>query len=422
MTSRFPGLAGVERVLWRVAGIRAEEMGWLQYLLALLLFNALGGPALFALLMLQGVLPFNPQHLPGLSWDLALNTAISFVSNTNWQAYAGESTMSYLSQLVGLTVQNFLSRRHRHRRGLRPDPRLRPAENVDPRQCLGRSDAHYPVAAAAALSAGGPVLYSAGRAAESAGLPALYHPRRVHQLLPMGPVASQEAIKLLGTNGGGFFNANSAHPFENPTALTNLVQMLAIFLIPAALCFAFGEVVSDRRQGRAILWAMTLIFILCVAVVMWAETRGNPHLLTLGADSSLNMEGKESRFGILASSLFAVITTAASCGAVNAMHDSFTALGGMVPMWLMQIGEVVFRRRRLGPVRHAAVRYAGGIYRRADGRPHPGVPREENRCPGNENDRPRHSGHPDAGVARHGAGDDDRRRPRRDVQPRTARL
>lgn len=164
----------------------------------------------------------------------------------------------------------------------------------------------------------------------------------VHQLLPMGPVASQEAIKLLGTNGGGFFNANSAHPFENPTALTNLVQMLAIFLIPAALCFAFGEVVSDRRQGRAILWAMTLIFILCVAVVMWAETRGNPHLLTLGADSSLNMEGKESRFGILASSLFAVITTAASCGAVNAMHDSFTALGGMVPMWLMQIGEVVF--------------------------------------------------------------------------------
>lgn len=164
----------------------------------------------------------------------------------------------------------------------------------------------------------------------------------VHQLLPMGPVASQEAIKLLGTNGGGFFNANSAHPFENPTALTNLVQMLAIFLIPAALCFAFGEVVSDRRQGRAILWAMTLIFILCVAVVMWAETRGNPHLLTLGADSSLNMEGKESRFGILASSLFAVITTAASCGAVNAMHDSLTALGGMVPMWLMQIGEVVF--------------------------------------------------------------------------------
>ncbi|ENE4846531.1 potassium-transporting ATPase subunit KdpA [Klebsiella pneumoniae] len=301
----LPGLAGVERVLWRVAGIRAEEMGWLQYLLVLLLFNALGGLALFALLMLQGVLPFNPQHLPGLSWDLALNTAISFVSNTNWQAYAGESTMSYLSQMVDLTrITLWL---------------LLPLSLL---------------VALFFIQQGVPQNLQA------------YQPfttlEGVHQLLPMGPVASQEAIKLLGTNGGGFFNANSAHPFENPTALTNLVQMLAIFLIPTALCFAFGEVVSDRRQGRAILWAMTLIFILCVAVVMWAETRGNPHLLTLGADSSLNMEGKESRFGILASSLFAVITTAASCGAVNAMHDSFTALGGMVPMWLMQIGEVVF--------------------------------------------------------------------------------
>ncbi|MBK0257184.1 potassium-transporting ATPase subunit A, partial [Salmonella enterica subsp. enterica serovar Infantis] len=156
------------------------------------------------------------------------------------------------------------------------------------------------------------------------------------------PVASQEAIKMLGTNGGGFFNANSSHPFENPTALTNLAQMLAIFLIPAALCFAFGEAAGDRRQGRALLWAMSFIFVVCVAVVMWAEVQGNPHLLAAGADSSVNMEGKEARFGVLASSLFAVVTTAASCGAVNAMHDSFTALGGMVPMWLMQIGEVVF--------------------------------------------------------------------------------
>lgn len=162
------------------------------------------------------------------------------------------------------------------------------------------------------------------------------------QLLPMGPVASQEAIKMLGTNGGGFFNANSSHPFENPTALTNFVQMLAIFLIPTALCFAFGEVASDRRQGRMLLWAMSVIFVICVGVVMWAEVQGNPHLLALGADSSINMEGKESRFGVLVSSLFAVVTTAASCGAVIAMHDSFTALGGMVPMWLMQIGEVVF--------------------------------------------------------------------------------
>lgn len=338
----LPGLAGVERVLWRVAGIRAEEMGWLQYLLAILLFNALGGLALFALLMLQGVLPFNPQHLPGLSWDLALNTAISFVSNTNWQAYAGESTMSYLSQMVGLTVQNFLSAAT----GIAVVFALTRAFARQKMSTLGNAWVDLTRITLWLLL---PLSLLVALFFIQQGVPQnlqAYQPfttlEGVHQLLPMGPVASQEAIKLLGTNGGGFFNANSAHPFENPTALTNLVQMLAIFLIPAALCFAFGEVVSDRRQGRAILWAMTLIFILCVAVVMWAETRGNPHLLTLGADSSLNMEGKESRFGILASSLFAVITTAASCGAVNAMHDSFTALGGMVPMWLMQIGEVVF--------------------------------------------------------------------------------
>ena len=315
----LPGLAGVERVLWRVAGIRAEEMGWLQYLLALLLFNALGGLALFALLMLQGVLPFNPQHLPGLTWDLALNTAVSFVSNTNWQAAA-----------TGIAVVFALTRAFARQK----------------MSTLGNAWVDLTRITLWLLL---PLSLLVALFFIQQGVPQnlqAYQPfttlEGVHQLLPMGPVASQEAIKLLGTNGGGFFNANSALPFENPTALTNLVQMLAIFLIPAALCFAFGEVVSDRRQGRAILWAMTLIFILCVAVVMWAETRGNPHLLTLGADSSLNMEGKESRFGILASSLFAVITTAASCGAVNAMHDSFTALGGMVPMWLMQIGEVVF--------------------------------------------------------------------------------
>ena len=289
----LPGLAGVERVLWRVAGIRAEEMGWLQYLLALLLFNALGGLALFALLMLQGVLPFNPQHLPGLSWDLALNTAISFVSNTNWQAYAGESTMSYLSQMVGLTVQNFLSAAT----GIAVVFALTRAFARQKMSTLGNAWVDLTRITLCLLL---PLSLLVALFFIQQGVPQnlqAYQPfttlEGVHQLLPMGPVASQEAIKLLGTNGGGFFNANSAHPFENPTALTNLVQMLAIFLIPAALCFAFGEVVSDRRQGRAILWAMTLIFILCVAVVMWAETRGNPHLLTLGADSSLNMEGKE---------------------------------------------------------------------------------------------------------------------------------
>ena len=338
----LPGLAGIERGLWRAAGIRSQEMNWYQYLLTILLFNALGLVALFALLMFQGSLPLNPQHLPGLSWDLALNTAVSFVSNTNWQAYGGEATMSYLSQMAGLAVQNFLSAAT----GIAVVFALTRAYARQKVSTLGNAWVDLTRITLWLLL---PISLLIALFFIQQGVPQSFAPYQgftslegVRQMLPMGPVASQEAIKMLGTNGGGFFNANSAHPFENPTALTNMVQMLSIFLIPAALCFAFGEVVGDRRQGRAILWAMTLIFIVCVAVVMWAETRGNPHLLSLGADSGLNMEGKESRFGILASSLFAVVTTAASCGAVNAMHDSFTALGGMVPMWLMQIGEVVF--------------------------------------------------------------------------------
>ena len=338
----LPGLAGVERGIWRVAGINTQEMNWCQYLLAILLFNALGLLVLFVLLLCQGSLPFNPQHLPGLSWDLALNTAVSFISNTNWQAYAGESTMSYLSQMVGLTVQNFLSAAT----GIAVIFAFTRAWSRQQVTTLGNAWVDLtritlwlllPIALLIAV-----FFIQQGVPQNLLPYQAFTSIEGLHQSLPMGPVASQEAIKMLGTNGGGFFNANSAHPFENPTALSNMVQMLAIFLIPAALCFAFGDVVGDRRQGHAILWAMTLIFIVCVAVVMWAETQGNPHLLTLGEDSSINMEGKESRFGILTSSLFAVITTAASCGAVNAMHDSFTALGGMVPMWLMQIGEVVF--------------------------------------------------------------------------------
>ena len=338
----LPGLAGIERGIWRVSGIGTHEMNWCQYLLAILLFNALGLLVLFVLLLCQGALPFNPQHLPGLSWDLALNTAVSFVSNTNWQAYAGESTMSYLSQMVGLTVQNFLSAAT----GIAVIFAFTRAWSRQQVTNLGNAWVDLtritlwlllPLSLLIAV-----FFIQQGVPQNLLPYQAFTSLQGLHQSLPMGPVASQEAIKMLGTNGGGFFNANSAHPFENPTALSNMVQMLAIFLIPAALCFAFGDVVGDRRQGHAILWTMTLIFIACVAVVMWAETQGNPHLLTLGADSSINMEGKESRFGILTSSLFAVITTAASCGAVNAMHDSFTALGGMVPMWLMQIGEVVF--------------------------------------------------------------------------------
>lgn len=338
----LPVLAGIERGIWRLSGIRPQEMNWCQYLLAILLFNGVGLVVLFALLMSQGALPLNPQHLPGLSWDLALNTAVSFVSNTNWQAYAGESTLSYLSQMAGLTVQNFLSAAT----GIAVIFAFTRAWSRQQVSTLGNAWVDLTRITLWLLL---PISLLIAVFFIQQGVPQNFLPYQafttlegVHQSLPMGPVASQEAIKMLGTNGGGFFNANSSHPFENPTALSNIVQMLAIFLIPAALCFAFGDVVGDRRQGHAILWAMALIFIVCVAVVMWAETHGNPHLLQLGADNSLNMEGKESRFGILASSLFAVVTTAASCGAVNAMHDSFTALGGMVPMWLMQIGEVVF--------------------------------------------------------------------------------
>ena len=338
----LPVVGGVEKWLWSFSGVRHEEMGWKHYLFAILLFNALGLTALFAILMLQGSLPLNPQHLPGLSWHLALNTAVSFVANTNWQSYAGESTVSYFSQAVGLTVQNFLSAAT----GIAVVFALIRAFARHSVTTLGNAWRDLtrvtlwvllPISLVIAL-----FFIQQGAIQNFADYQPYTSLEGAKQLLPMGPVASQEAIKMLGTNGGGFFNANSSHPFENPTALTNFVQMLAIFLIPAALCFAFGEATGDARQGRAILWAMSVIFVVCVVVVMWAETQGNSHFLTLGADSAINMEGKESRFGILASSLFSVVTTAASCGAVNAMHDSFTALGGMIPMWLMQIGEVVF--------------------------------------------------------------------------------
>ncbi|WP_251848854.1 potassium-transporting ATPase subunit KdpA [Atlantibacter hermannii] len=338
----LPVVGRFESALWMLGGVQNEEMNWRQYLLAILLFNLFGLIALFALLMTQGNLPLNPQHFPGMPWDLALNTAVSFVTNTNWQAYAGESSLSYLSQMAGLTVQNFLSAAS----GIAVVFALIRAFSRHSTTLLGNAWQDLtritlwvllPISLVLAL-----FFIQQGVIQNVADYLPMTSLEGTQHLLPMGPVASQEAIKLLGTNGGGFFNANSSHPFENPTALTNFVQMLAIFVIPAALCLAFGEAVGDRRQGRAILWTMTLIFVVCAAVVMWAETRGNPHLMALGADSAINMEGKESRFGILASSLYAVVTTAASCGAVNAMHDSLTALGGMVPLWLMQIGEVVF--------------------------------------------------------------------------------
>ncbi|HDL7751223.1 TPA: potassium-transporting ATPase subunit KdpA [Yersinia enterocolitica] len=338
----FMPLQKIEAGLWRCSGVKNVEMNGWQYALAILLFNILGIALLFTLLMMQGALPLNPENMPGISWHLALNTAVSFVTNTNWQAYSGENTLSYLSQMAGLTVQNFLSAAT----GIAVAFALIRAFSRHSAATLGNAWVDLvritlyvllPIALIIAL-----IFVSQGVLQNLDGYLHITTLEGVKQTLPMGPVASQEAIKMLGTNGGGFFGANSAHPFENPTAFSNFVQMLAIFLIPCALCFAFGQVVGDTRQGHALIWAMSLIFVVAVVVVMYAELAGNPHLIKLGADSNINMEGKESRFGILATSMYAVVTTAASCGAVNAMHDSFTALGGMVPMWLMQIGEVVF--------------------------------------------------------------------------------
>ena len=354
---RVPGmgwLAPVERLLYRAAGPAAtQDQGWRGYAVALLLFNGLGALFTYAVQRLQGVLPLNPQALPGVSPDSSFNTAISFVANTNWQGYAGEQTMSYLSQMLVLAGQNFFSAAT----GIAVAFALMRGFSARSAGAIGnfwvdltRSVLYVllPLSLLFALflvSQGVIQNFDAYKevalidAAQGAG----------SQLLAMGPVASQEAIKLLGTNGGGFFNANSAHPFENPTALSNFAQMLAIFLIPAGLCFTFGRVVGDRRQGWAVLAAMSLLFVLGAVAVAGFEQQANPVLAALGVDqaaSSLqaggNMEGKEVRFGVAASSLFAAVTTAASCGAVNAMHDSFMPLGGMVPLVMMQLGEVVF--------------------------------------------------------------------------------
>ncbi|MCC8380489.1 potassium-transporting ATPase subunit KdpA [Xenorhabdus sp. PB30.3] len=336
-----------EMILWRCCGLKkpgdnVKEMNWWQYSFAIIAFNIAGLLLLFILLISQKYLPLNPQHFAGMKWDLALNTAISFVTNTNWQAYSGENTLSYLSQMVGLTVQNFLSAAT----GIAIAFALIRAFSRQGVKTLGNAWIDItritlylllPLAIIIAL-----ILASQGVIQNFSPYISVHTLEGHQQLLPMGPVASQEAIKVLGTNGGGVFGANSAHPFENPNTISNFVQMISIFLIPSALCFAFGLVVGDNRQGYSLLWAMGIIFVISVAIVMCAETMGNPHFMPSGINSNINMEGKESRFGILASSLYGVVTTSASCGAVNSMHDSFTALGGMIPLWLMQIGEVVF--------------------------------------------------------------------------------
>jgi K+-transporting ATPase ATPase A chain len=372
-------LARLESVLYRLAGTDpATGMGWKTYALALLAFNALGTLFVYSVQRLQSVLPLNPQGLAGLSADSAFNTAVSFVTNTNWQGYAGESTMSNFSQMIALTGQNFFSAAT----GMAVAFALIRGFTQRSVQSIGnfwvdltRSVLYVllPLSLLLAVALMGqgviqdfsanktvtlidPLTYiesqvgTDGQPIKDAQGGALTQTLVAHsQTLPMGPVASQEAIKMIGTNGGGFFNANSAHPYENPTPVSNLLQMLAMFLIPAAFCFAFGRLVGDMRQGWAVLAAMTLIFIVLTCIVLYAEQQIHPGLQALHIDQSLgalqsggNMEGKETRFGISASALFAAITTAASCGAVNAMLDAFTALGGLVPLAFMQLGEVVF--------------------------------------------------------------------------------
>jgi K+-transporting ATPase ATPase A chain len=348
----------IEAPLYKLAGTKPEQsMHWLRYAFALLAFNAVGAIFLYALQRLQGWLPLNPAGMGAVSPDSAFNTAVSFVSNTNWQGYGGESTMSYLTQMLGLTVQNFFSAatgiavafalvRGFARRGDGKSRGLVGNFWVDVTRITLWLLVPLSFVLAVAFAGQGVIqnfdAYKTVQTVEAvAGTQT--------QTLAMGPVASQEAIKMIGTNGGGFFNANSAHPYENPTAFSNLLQMIAIFLIPAALCFAFGRVAGDMRQGWAVLAAMTVMFVIAVVAIIPAEHAGNPLLASLGVDQAAsalqsggNMEGKEVRFGIDASALFAAVTTAASCGAVNAMHDSFTPLGGMVPLVLMQLGEVVF--------------------------------------------------------------------------------
>lgn len=359
---RAPGLGRLlgplEGLIYRLAGVQPErEMGWRGYALAMLAFNLAGGLALYLLLRLQGSLPLNPLGLSGLPPEIAFNVVASFVSNTNWQCYSGEVSLSPLSQMVGLTTQNFLSaasglaclmalirgltRRESALVGNFWSDLVRSILYVLLPLCL--------VLASILVSQGVVQTLTARQAVNplptqvQAG-PELPSPASGgNQAIALGPAASQVAIKQLGTNGGGFFNANSAHPLENPTPLSNFLECLAILLIPAALCLTFGHLVGDRRQGWMLLLAMLVLFLAGLGAGLGAENAGNPRLTALGLDQAAgNLEGKEVRFGLANSVLWSVATTAASNGSVNAMHDSFTPLGGLVPMVMMQLGEVVF--------------------------------------------------------------------------------
>jgi potassium-transporting ATPase potassium-binding subunit len=360
---QVPGFARwgmpLERLLNRLSGVDAsQEMTWKQYSAAILWFSVVGFLAVYGLQRVQGILPLNPESLPAVSPESSFNTAVSFVTNTNWQGYSGETTMSYLTQMLALTVQNFVSAAV----GMAVLVALIRGFTRATAETIGNFWADLvrgvvyillPLAVVLAV-----MLVSQGvvQTFDSYQEVTLLEPTVdaegqpvTTQRIAVGPAASQIAIKQLGTNGGGFFNVNSAHPLENPTPLSNFLQLLSILLIPAALCFTFGEIVGDRRQGWAILAAMGVIFVPLLLVVTVAEQQGNPALAALNIDQAAsdfqsggNMEGKETRFGITNSAMWAVATTAASNGSVNSMHDSYTPLGGLVPMWLMQLGEVIF--------------------------------------------------------------------------------
>ena len=372
-------LAPVERLIYRLCRVHhTNEMDWKTYGVAVLLFNAAGLLTLYLLQRLQGVLPLNPTAFGPVAPDRAFNTATSFVTNTNWQAYGGETTLSYFTQMAGLTVQNFVSaatgmailialvrglaRRNANTIGnfwtdltrstlyiLLPLSLLLAVALVS-QGVVQTLNVYQTASMTQPVSFENPVIDATGKPVlDEQGKPKTESATTTNQLLALGPAASQIAIKQLGTNGGGFFNANSAHPFENPTPLSNFLQVLAILLIPAALCYTFGVMVGDTRQGWALLAAMTVILVVMLALALWAEQQGNPAITALGVDQAVgvgqaggNMEGKESRFGVINSVLWAAVTTAASNGSVNSMHDSYTPLGGLVPLFLMQFGEVVF--------------------------------------------------------------------------------
>jgi len=352
-------LAPLERGLYQLFGVREDgEMGWKTYAAAFLVFNILGLLAVYLLQRVQGFLPasLGGQNLPHLTTamtpDLAFNTAVSFATNTNWQSYGGETTLTYLTQMLGLTVQNFVSAASGMAvlvaltRGLaRRSAQTVGSFWVDLTRSIIYILLPLSLVLALVLASQGVVQTFNGAATVQLLQPASGPDGKTvtEQTIALGPAASQVAIKQLGTNGGGFFNVNSAHPLENPTPLSNFVEVLSILLIPAALCYTFGKLVGDTRQGWALLAAMTILFVVLLAGVYAAETGGNPLFARLGIDPMAgNMEGKETRFGAANSALWAAATTAASNGSVNAMHDSFTPLGGLAPLWLMQLGEVIF--------------------------------------------------------------------------------